>query len=184
MGFYIQDQIDITDKLQVRFGSRVDKFEQQIDNRLNEPVTTTSQDDTRFSPQLGAVYLLDDSLSFYATYGEGFRQLTGSDYAGNPFEPNQSESVEVGVKADLTSMFDNLRGDVTLSAFNIEQSNILVFDSSEEASDGFFLTPLVRRAVVGLNLISMLSLKTVFRFGCLTLILMLKVQTMPKMLTS
>ena len=34
-GFYIQDQIDITDKLQVRFGSRVDKFEQQIDNRLN-----------------------------------------------------------------------------------------------------------------------------------------------------
>ena len=140
-GVYIQDQIDITDKLQVRFGGRVDKFEQQIDNRLNDPVTTTSQDDTRFSPQLGAVYLLDDSLSFYATYGEGFRQLTGSDYAGNPFEPNQSESVEVGVKADLTSMFGNLRGDVTLSAFNIEQSNILVFDSSEEASDGFFLTP-------------------------------------------
>ncbi|WP_218418281.1 TonB-dependent siderophore receptor [Alteromonas lipotrueae] len=140
-GMYIQDQVNITDKFQVRFGGRIDKFEQEIQNRLSDPVTTTSQDDTQFSPQLGAVYLLDDSISFYATYGEGFRQLTGSDYAGNPFEPNQSESTEVGVKTDLTSFFNNVRGDITLSIFNIDQSNILVFDSSDEASDGFFLTP-------------------------------------------
>ena len=140
-GMYIQDQVNITDKFQVRFGGRIDKFEQEIQNRLSDPVTITSQDDTQFSPQLGAVYLLDDSISFYATYGEGFRQLTGSDYAGNPFEPNQSESTEVGVKTDLTSFFNNVRGDITLSIFNIDQSNILVFDSSDEASDGFFLTP-------------------------------------------
>ena len=140
-GMYIQDQVNITDKFQVRFGGRIDKFEQEIQNRLSDPVTITSQDDTQFSPQLGAVYLLDDSISFYATYGEGFRQLTGSDYAGNPFEPNQSESTEVGVKTDLTSFFDDVRGDITLSIFNIDQSNILVFDSSDEASDGFFLTP-------------------------------------------
>ncbi len=140
-GMYIQDQVNITDKFQVRFGGRIDKFEQEIQNRLSDPVSVTSQDDTQFSPQLGAVYLLDDSISFYATYGEGFRQLTGSDYAGNPFEPNQSESTEVGVKTDLTSFFDDVRGDITLSIFNIEQSNILVFDSSDEASDGFFLTP-------------------------------------------
>ena len=38
-------------------------------------------------------------------------------------------------------MFNSIRGDITLSAFNIEQSNILVFDNSEEAYDGFFLTP-------------------------------------------
>ncbi|AEF03290.1 TonB-dependent siderophore receptor [Alteromonas naphthalenivorans] len=140
-GMYIQDQVNITDKFQVRFGGRIDKFEQEIQNRLSDPVAITSQDDTQFSPQLGAVYLLDDSISFYATYGEGFRQLTGSDYAGNPFEPNQSESTEVGVKTDLTSFFNNVRGDITLSIFNIDQSNILVFDSSDEASDGFFLTP-------------------------------------------
>jgi iron complex outermembrane receptor protein len=140
-GFYFQDQINITDNLQIRLGGRVDKFEQEIDNRLASPVSTTSQDGTRFSPQVGAVYLFNDSTSVYATYGEGFRQLTGSDFAGNPFEPNESESAEIGVKADLTSMFDNVRGDITFSVFNIEQSNILVFDDSEQASDGFFLTP-------------------------------------------
>jgi iron complex outermembrane receptor protein len=90
---------------------------------------------------VGAVYVFNDSTSVYATYGEGFRQLTGSDFAGNPFEPNESESAEIGLKTDLTSMFENVRGDITLSLFNIEQSNILVFDDSEEASDGFFLTP-------------------------------------------
>ena len=140
-GVYFQDQINITDKFQLRLGGRFDKFEQEIDNRRADPVSTTKQDDTRFSPQVGAVYLFNDSTSIYATYGEGFRQLTGSDFAGNPFEPNQSESTEIGIKADLTSMFDNVRGDITFSIFHIEQSNILVFDDSPEASDGFFLTP-------------------------------------------
>lgn len=140
-GVYFQDQINITDKFQLRLGGRFDKFEQEIDNRRADPVSTTKQDDTRFSPQVGAVYLFNDSTSIYATYGEGFRQLTGSDFAGNPFEPNQSASTEIGIKADLTSMFDNVRGDITFSIFHIEQSNILVFDDSPEASDGFFLTP-------------------------------------------
>ncbi len=140
-GIYFQDQINITDNFQVRLGGRFDKFEQEIDNRLASPVNTTSQDDTRFSPQVGAVYLFDDTTSVYATYGEGFRQLTGSDFAGNPFEPNESKSAEIGVKADLTSMFNNIRGDITFAVFNIEQSNILVYDDSPEAADGFFLTP-------------------------------------------
>ena len=140
-GVYFQDQINITDKFQLRLGGRFDKFEQEIDNRRADPVSTTKQDDTRFSPQVGAVYLFNDSTSIYATYGEGFRQLTGSDFAGNPFEPNQSESTEIGIKADLTSMFDNVRGDITFSIFHIEQSNILVFDDSPEAADRFFLTP-------------------------------------------
>ena len=60
---YIQDQVNITDKFQVRFGGRIDKFEQEIQNRLSDPVAITSQDDTQFSPQLGAVYLLDDIFS-------------------------------------------------------------------------------------------------------------------------
>lgn len=140
-GIYIQDQINITDNFQIRIGGRFDDFEQDIDNRRASPVTTASQSDSRFSPQVGAVYLLQDGMSIYATYGEGFRQLTGSDFAGNPFEPNQSESTEVGFKADLASLFDTVSGSLTLSVFDIDQSNILVFDDRPEASDGFFLTP-------------------------------------------
>ena len=140
-GIYIQDQINITDDFQIRIGGRFDEFEQDIDNRRATPVTTASQSDSRFSPQVGVVYLLNEGMSIYATYGEGFRQLTGSDYAGNPFEPNQSESTEIGFKADLASMFEHVTGSMTVSIFDIEQSNILVFDDRPEASDGFFLTP-------------------------------------------
>lgn len=140
-GIYIQDQIDITEQFQIRLGGRFDDFSQDIDNRRATPVTTTSQSDSRFSPQVGAVYLVNENTSVYATYGEGFRQLTGSDFAGNAFDPNKSESSEIGIKTDLQGFFDSVSGVATLSLFDIQQSNILVFDDRPEASDGFFLRP-------------------------------------------
>jgi iron complex outermembrane receptor protein len=140
-GIYIQDQINISENFQIRLGGRFDNFEQDIDNRRASPVTTASQSDTRFSPQFGAVYLFNEGMSVYASYGEGFRQLTGSDFAGNPFSPNQSDSAEIGFKAELSRLFENVTGSLTVSVFNINQSNILVFDDSPEAADGFFLTP-------------------------------------------
>lgn len=109
-GLYVQDQISVTEQLQVRIGGRFDRFEQDIDDRLADPVSRTSQSDTRFSPQVGAVYLLSDTTSLYATYGEGFRQLTGSDFAGNPFEPNESKASEVGLKTDLAAYFSTVSG--------------------------------------------------------------------------
>jgi len=54
------------------------------------PLTVVEQSDTRFSPQVGAVYLVDDGMSVFASYGEGFRQLTGADFAGNLFDEESS----------------------------------------------------------------------------------------------
>ncbi|TQV73503.1 TonB-dependent receptor [Exilibacterium tricleocarpae] len=151
-GIYIQDQIAITDQLQIRLGGRFDDFEKDLDDRLTTPTTTSSQSDSRFSPQVGAVYLMDDYTSIYATYGEGFRQLTESDFAGNPFAPNKSKSSEIGIKTDLQGFFDSVSGVATLSVFNVEQSNILVFDDRPEASDGFFLRPAGKAESRGLEL--------------------------------
>jgi iron complex outermembrane receptor protein len=63
-------------------------------------------------------------LSVYATYGENFRPLSGADFAGNPFDPNQSESLEAGVKYAAASG----RLTATASVFSIQQGNILVAD--------------------------------------------------------
>jgi iron complex outermembrane receptor protein len=138
-GFYIQDQIDLTDKLQVRLGLRWDDFTQDLTNQRAVPATTTTSSDTRVSPQFGAVYLVNEGLSLYASYGEGFRQQTGSDFQGNQFDPNLTESAEVGVKADFGALSSEVSGSVTLALFQVDQSNILVNDDRPEAvAAGFF----------------------------------------------
>ena len=121
-GLFLQDQIALTDRLEVRVGLRYDDYAQSFENRLSG--TELSQSYTRTSPQFGLVYRLNDALSFYGVYGENFRPLSGTDFAGNPFDPNQSQSVEAGVKFLLRG--GALAG--TVSAFSIEQENILVSD--------------------------------------------------------
>jgi iron complex outermembrane receptor protein len=151
-GIYFQDQIDVTDRFQLRIGGRFDDFSQELTNRRADPVTTNEQSDTRFSPQVGAVFLANEGTSVYASYGEGFRQLTGSDFEGNPFEPNKTRSLEAGLKFDMGYFFDNAVGSATIAVFQIDQSNILVFDDRPEASDGFFLTPAGEAESTGLEL--------------------------------
>lgn len=138
-GFYIQDQIDVSDRLQVRVGLRWDDFEQDLTNLRAVPATTTTSSDTRLSPQLGVVYLVNEGLSLYASYGEGFRQQTGSDFQGGQFDPNLTESAEIGLKLDMASLFDNVTGSLTVALYEVEQSNILVNDDRPAAvAAGFF----------------------------------------------
>lgn len=138
-GVYIQDQIEITDRLQIRLGGRFDDFEQDLTNRRVTPATTQTTNDDRFSPQVGAVYLIDEGFSIYATYGEGFRQQTGSDFRGNQFAPNITESFEFGAKADLGAYSESVDGSIALTVFQVDQSNILVNDDSPAATAaGFF----------------------------------------------
>ncbi len=122
VGIFFQDQISITDKLDIRIGARYDDYDQELINRLSNTITTVTE--TRISPQFGIVYETSDTLSIYAAYGENFRPLSGSDANGNGFEPNQSLSMEAGVKFTLND------GDIfgTVAVFNVEQENILVVD--------------------------------------------------------
>ncbi|MGB6231272.1 MAG: TonB-dependent siderophore receptor [Litorimonas sp.] len=129
VGVYIQDQIDLTDRFQIRIGGRFDDFDQSLDNRRSTPAARSESSNDYFSPQVGAVYEASDAVSLYASYGEGIRQLSGSDPDGNSFEPNKTKSAEAGLKADLGQMFDGVQGIASITLFKIEQSNILVFDS-------------------------------------------------------
>ncbi|WP_291202744.1 TonB-dependent siderophore receptor [Hyphomonas sp.] len=121
-GIFLQDQITLTDRLEVRLGGRYDDFEQELVNRANG--SKSKQTESQFSPQFGAVYKASDLVSVYAAYGENFRPLSGSDFAGNAFDPNYSKSLEAGLKFALRS--GALIG--TVSVFSIEQENILTAD--------------------------------------------------------
>ena len=152
-GFYVQDQIDLSEKLQVRLGLRYDNFEQDLTNFLATPASTMTTDDSRVSPQLGVVYLMNQGTSLYAAYGEGYRQQTGQDFQGNQFDPNITDSTEVGVKIDLDSVFDSVDGLFNLTLFRVKQSNFLVNDDRPEATAvGFFSIPAGEAQSTGLEL--------------------------------
>ena len=141
-GIYIQDQIDITDKFQIRLGARFDDFEQDLTNLRANPATTVTTSDDRVSPQVGALYRINDAFTVYASYGEGFRQQTGSDFEGNQFEPNITESTELGFKANLAEFSNTVRGFLGVTLFQVDQSNFLVNDDRPEAvAAGFFSFP-------------------------------------------
>ncbi len=139
-GLYIQDQIDITDRLQVRLGVRWDDFKQVLTNLRSVPANSTTSSDSRVSPQVGAVYLVNEGLSFYASYGEGFRQQPGSDFQGNQFDPNITESTEIGIKFDMAQNSEDVTGSLSFALFRVSQSNMLVIDDRPAAqAAGWYL---------------------------------------------
>ncbi len=121
-GIYAQYQISFSEDFQLRIGGRYDDYSQSVTNRANGRITRFAID--RFSPQAGVVYRVTPEISLYATYGENFRPLSGTDFGGNSFDPNQSEAIEGGVKYAALSG----RLTATASVFSIRQSNILVAD--------------------------------------------------------
>ena len=121
-GIYGQYQISFNEALQLRIGGRYDDYSQSVTNRANGRITRFATD--RFSPQAGLVYQVTPQIALYATYGENFRPLSGTDFGGNSFDPNQSEAIEGGVKF----VSGNGRLSATASVFQVQQSNILVAD--------------------------------------------------------
>jgi iron complex outermembrane receptor protein len=123
-GIYAQDQIDITDRFKVRIGGRFDHFKQRIAQTIVKE---------RFSPTVGALYEVSDSVGIYAAYGTGFRPNSGRDFAQNPFAPETSKSYEIGLR--YTSPDDTVNAAV--AAFHMKKNNILTTDP---VNAGFSMT--------------------------------------------
>ncbi|TDN80782.1 TonB-dependent siderophore receptor [Stakelama pacifica] len=121
-GFFVQDQIELTNRLQVRFGARYDDFSLRTENYLTG--VDSERKDDRISPQFGVVYEIADPVTFYAAYSEGFRANIGTDAAGRIFDPEISKSIEAGVK--LTLMNGALTG--TFTVYQLEKDNVLASD--------------------------------------------------------
>jgi iron complex outermembrane receptor protein len=121
-GVYFQDQVTLSDQIQLRIGGRYDSFSLRGLNRTSGAEQRRSFD--RFSPQVGLVWEASPALSLFATYGEGFRSNLGATAAGALFDPETSRSFEAGAKFGL---FDNaLTG--TIAYFRLRKSNVLAAD--------------------------------------------------------
>ena len=122
LGIFMQDQIELTDRLQVRLGARYDDYTLRTENYLTD--IDSERSDSRISPQAGLVFELAPPITLYAAYSEGFRANLGTDVSGRIFDPETSRSIEAGAK--LLLLDGALTGTFTL--YQLEKDNVLASD--------------------------------------------------------
>lgn len=121
-GLYVQDQIDLSARWKALVGVRFDRLKQEELNRLD--TSRTRQSESATSPRAGLVFEVNPAVSLYTSYSKGFRPNSGSNAAGEQFDPEYSESIEVGAK--LESSGGALSG--TVAIYQADKSNILTAD--------------------------------------------------------
>lgn len=126
-GFYLQDQITLGD-WQVMVGLRQDDYE----------ILTVGSDDTstddQLSPRFSTLYKLNDEASVYASWIKGFEPPSPSENSpqyGGPFDPQDSELLELGYKQRL---FDGNALFVG-SIYQITKNNAIVWANNPDNPD-------------------------------------------------
>lgn len=130
---YIQDEIEISDHLDIILGARFDSFEIDV---FNVPANETrTRADEEISPRLGLVYKPQENISLYASYSETFLPRSGEQFAdingnNNALDPDTFSNLEAGVKWDFIPGLS-----LTAAIFEIEQSSPQVADNDPSTLD-------------------------------------------------
>lgn len=118
-GLYLQDQIDITDRLHLLLGGRYDNTRYAVGSP-----GAPEQSFGRIKPRFGFVYQPQSWLSFYGHYAEALGAGNGVTATNTPIKPQTSTEYELGLKTEL---FDGrLIG--TLAFYDLTKDNILTPD--------------------------------------------------------
>src|SRR5690606_27400136 len=99
---YVSDVLNITDRLLVSAGLRVDHFDNRGSYQPTSGTYTGAYNQTALSPKFGIVFQpVAERLSVFGNYQSGFANQTGADKAGNAFKPEQAFQWEGGIRTDL-----------------------------------------------------------------------------------
>ena len=105
---FIQNQIAVTDNLQVLLGGRLDTFDITVtDTEPGASDPTLSRKDEEVSTRFGLIYKPEANVSFYASLSESFLPRSGEQYknlGGDAYttDPDVFENTEFGVKWDVS----------------------------------------------------------------------------------
>lgn len=118
---YLQDQIALSNRLQLIAGVRFDQFDVKFDNHLTG--AHFERDDDFVSPRVGLIYTPADPVSLYASYSVSYLPSSGDqfsslDVTSAALEPEEFENLEVGVKWDVLPDFA-----LTAAVYQLDRSN-------------------------------------------------------------
>lgn len=123
VGLYLQDQITIGG-FDLMLGGRYDWARSETDTTRSTGTTSVEQTDRAFTGRAGLVYTFDNGVAPYASYSTSFDPTSGTNRAGDAFDPTTGEQVEIGVKYQPPGS-ESL---ITLAAYQLTQSNVLTPD--------------------------------------------------------
>ncbi|MEB3766637.1 TonB-dependent siderophore receptor [Acinetobacter sp. MD2] len=118
LGFSLQDQVFLNDRWSVLMAGRYNHLEQNIHNHLNN--VTVKQAFTPFSPRLGVNFKATPQLSFYSNWGKSFELNTGLNKDNMLYQPEQTQSWEVGGKYQYQT-----QSWLGLTYFNLHKQHLL-----------------------------------------------------------
>lgn len=154
---YVSDVLNVTDQLLVMGGIRMDRYENKGTYYPSKDSIAGNYNQTAFSPKFGLVYqIVKDKVSVFGNYMNGFSNVSGSDFEGNTFKPNQANQYEGGFKFDLNKI------SATLSYYDIQVTNITRDDPDHanfsiqdgtQVSKGFE-AELIANPISGLNIVA------------------------------
>ncbi|BAP78379.1 TonB-dependent siderophore receptor [Pseudomonas sp. MT-1] len=121
--FYMQDQVELTDRFTLQLGARLERFEQNYTNKL-AAARSWDQAHNAVSPRIGAIYDLTEALAVYANASRSFKPNRSADRSGQAFDPEEGTAYETGIKYELPE--HNLS--VTAALFHITKENVLTAD--------------------------------------------------------
>jgi len=129
---YIQDEIELTDWLNVVVGGRFDSFDITVNNVPGAEIR--SRKDEEFSPRGGVIIKPQENISIYASYSESFLPRSGEQFANingnNALAPDTFTNLEAGIKWDFNQGLS-----LTAAVFDIEQSRTQPADNDPETLD-------------------------------------------------
>lgn len=130
---YIQDEIQLSEKLDLVLGARFDSFDIGV---FNVPADERrSRTDEEISPRGGLIFKPFEEISLYASYSETFLPRSGEQFTDingvdNQLDPDTFSNLEAGVKWDFR------RGlSFTAAIFEIEKSSPQISDDDPETLD-------------------------------------------------
>ena len=123
MGFFGQDQWELTPRLQVLLGGRVERFTD--DGRAG--ALPLRNEVAAMTGRAAAVYRILNSLSAFASFSNSFNRapsLAQTPLANGPHDPERGRQFEAGLK----NVFSGGRVLLNASWFRIQKSNVLRLD--------------------------------------------------------
>jgi catecholate siderophore receptor len=135
---YLQDQMEITPKVELVAGLRYDSFGVDFNDTRAAPtgIGNVKTNDGMLSPRVGLVLKPTEVLSAYASYSVAFTPRAGEQLASltnfnKALEPEEYGNVEVGMKWDV-------RRDLafTTAVYRQERTNVAIVDTSPGAPPG------------------------------------------------
>jgi len=118
---YAQDQIAISDRLQILAGIRYESFGIRYhDNRADATLRRT---DEMFSPRIGLVLKPAAPVSLYGSYSVSYLPSAGDQFSSltdvtKALEPEGFENIEIGAKWDIAD-----RVAITTAAYRLDRTN-------------------------------------------------------------